>query len=160
MTDTLTGIIAKQKLASIKKNYKISAKGEEASPESKRKLEEKIEKDINKREKEKQKREEMHQERDRQREKLRSKIKEKYGLEKSENATETRNNKKKSKKKSKKLKEKDFYKYNKAMPDEKGKKKEHKEDELDSGKGAALSSVSTRLAEQNEKGDKSDCVLS
>ena len=52
MTDTLTGIIAKQKLASIKKNYRVSVKGEEASPESKRKLEEKIEKDVNKREKE------------------------------------------------------------------------------------------------------------
>ena len=159
MTDTLTGIIAKQKLASIKKNYRVSVKGEEASPESKRKLEEKIEKDINKREKEKQKREEMHQERDRQREKLRSKIKEKYGLDKNENVTETRD-KKKSKKKSKKLKEKDFYKYNKAMPDEKGKKKEHKEDELDSGKGAALVSVSTRLAEKNEKTDKNECVIS
>ena len=159
MTDTLTGIIAKQKLASIKKNYRVSVKGEEASPESKRKLEEKIEKDINKREKEKQKREEMHQERDRQREKLRSKIKEKYGLDKDENVTETRD-KKKSKKKSKKLKEKDFYKYNKAMPDEKGKKKEHKEDELDSGKGAALVSVSTHLAEKNEKTDKNECVIS
>lgn len=160
MTDTLTGIIAKQKLASIKKNYRVSVKGEEASPESKRKLEEKIEKDVNKREKEKQKREEMHQKRERQREKLRSKVKEKYGLDKNENTMETRDNKKKSKKKSRKLKEKDFYKYNKAMPDEKGKKKEHKEDELDSGKGAALASVSTHLAEKNEKADKNECVIS
>lgn len=168
MASTLTSIVAANKLSSIKKNYKLATESNEAqnSPETERKLKEKIEKDVHRREKQKQKRQDLHEERDHEREKLRTKIRDKYGLNKDEpdNSDIEKNKKTRTfsikKKESKKLKEKDFYKYNKAMPSERGKKIE-REDDI--GKGATFATMSETLArkadEDNEK-KKGDCVIS
>jgi len=171
MASTLTSIVAAKKLSSIKKNYKLVTESNETqnSPETERKLKEKIEKDVNRREKQKQKREDLHQERDHEREKLRTKIRDKYGLNKDEPDNQPGDIEKNKmartfsikKKESKKLKEKDFYKYNKAMPSERGKKIEREID--DSGKGATFATMSETLArkadEDNEK-KKGDCIIS
>ena len=159
MASTFTDIVAAKKLASIKKAYKLNTtdKDEELSPEEERKLQEKIEKDENKRQKQKEKRQDQYEEREKEREKLRSRIRAKYELGTEE---EQKIGKKKNKKKGD-LREKDFYKYNKAMPDTKD--KNNKEvDTTKEGESLKFSSMTQELANKKSdtKKDKEDCRIS
>lgn len=159
MASKLTDIIAAKKLASIKKAYKISEKDEEElSPEERERLERKVEKTQNKQLKQKEKREEQYSEREREREKLRSRLRAKYDL-----GTEEQQEigKKKNKKKGE-LREKDFYKYNKAKPDA-----VISVDETDNpsnskngtDKSVNFSSKTQELVDKKAKG-KDDCTIS
>ena len=154
MAASFTKIVADQKLAAIKKTMRTNPDVDD-SPEAQEKLKKRIEKEEKKQEKLKVKREESHRERTRQREKLRSTIRDKYQLSGSEK-TETDGGKKDGKQK--KLKEKDFYKYNKAMPSERGKKIERQEPE-DKGIAASFATVAKIKAEKAEQ-DKEKCIIS
>ena len=149
---TFTNIVAAKKLASIKKNYKLTEKSErQNSPEAQRKLEKKIEKDVRKREKETQKREDLHEKRTIEREKFRSQIRDKYQIGgESKDATSVKKSKKE-------LKEKDFHKYNKSVNKEKGKDTRFKKVE-DTGRTSTFSRTTNQLAGKDK--DKSDCVIS
>lgn len=159
MASTFTDIVAAKKLASIKKAYKLNTANEteDLSPEEEKKLQEKIEKDANKRQKQKEKRQDQYEEREKQREKLRSRIRAKYELGSEE---EQKIGKKKNKKKGD-LREKDFYKYNKAMPDtiDKDKKDVNTRNE---GESLKFSSMTQELANKksDNKKDKEDCTIS
>ena len=159
MASKFTDIVAAKKLASIKKAYKLSEKDEEElSPDEKKKLEKKVEKDQEKQLKKKEKREEQYSDREREREKLRSRLRAKYDL-----GTEEQQEigKKKNKKKGE-LREKDFYKYNKAKPDSAAEKSTI--DETDNPtkngeKSMKFSSQTQELADKKGKG-KDDCTIS
>ena len=159
MASTFTDIVAAKKLASIKKAYKLSDGGDsdELTLEEQRKLDKKIEKDHEKRLKQKEKREEQYSEREREREKLRSRLRAKYdiGTEKEQEIGKKKNKKKGD------LREKDFYKYNKAMPDANKTKDGKEKSELENTKGESLkfSSNTQDLVDKQGK-DKTDCVIS
>ena len=159
MASTFTDIVAAKKLASIKKAYKLPDGGDsdELTLEEQRKLDRKLEKETEKRLKQKEKREEQYSEREREREKLRSRIRAKYdiGTEKEQEIGKKKNKKKGD------LREKDFYKYNKAMPDA-NKKQDGSELESTKSESLKFSSNMQNLADKQEgKGkDKTDCVIS
>ena len=157
MASKFTDIIAAKKLASIKKTYKISEKDEEElSLEEKKRLEKKVEKNQEKQLKQKEKREEQYSEREREREKLRSRLRAKYDL-----GTEEQQEigKKKNKKKGE-LREKDFYKYNKAKPDAVIVDETDNSSTNKSGdKSANFSSKTQELVDKKSKG-KDECTIS
>eukprot|EP00111_Clytia_hemisphaerica_P018953 TCONS_00056047-protein len=160
MASTFTDIVAAKKLASIKKAYKLPDGGDsdELTLEEQRKLDRKVEKESEKRLKQKEKREEQYSDREREREKLRSRIRAKYdiGTEKEQEIGKKKNKKKGD------LKEKDFYKYNKAMSETSSKKQEKSELESTRGESMKFSSNMENLADHQEgKGkDKTDCIIS
>ena len=157
MATSFTDIVAAKKLASIKKAYKLSEKDEEElSPEEKSKLERKVEKDQEKQLKKKEKREEQYSDREKEREKLRSRIRAKYDLG-TEEQQETGKNKNKKKGE---LREKDFYKYNKAKPDAMPKDSRRGTDETDNSKTMTFSSKTQELVDKKSKKSKEDCVIS
>jgi len=159
--DSMASIVAAKKMTSLKQRCKMKGIDPESdSPETERKVKERMEKDLRKREAEKAKRGEKYEEREKQREKLRSRVRDKYNIPDPANSSKggtTEKSKKSEKHQKKDLREKDFYKYNKALPDERGKKLDT---EPEQSVGHNFATMSKQLAEQTPEKSEKDCVIS